>query len=150
MKARTAQRAEQLLKIFSNENKNEDISLDEFIAISKKDKEFWSIVKLTPEKVWNRFIEFSYKEKVPLEEQQLDFDWDCLPKWCNDWIAMDEDGSWYSYNTKPRHDSYSSWLMEELMLCQIGELMLCQIGNDYAPKNYTGDWKDSLTKNPNK
>jgi hypothetical protein len=141
MKARTAQRAEQLLKIFSNENKNEDISLDEFIAISKKDKEFWSIVKLTPEKVWNRFIEFSYKEKVPLEEQQLDFDWDCLPKWCNDWIAMDPyGGGWYSYDKKPSK-GVCVWLNE-------GEL--CSIGKDYAPKNYTGSWENSLTKNPNK
>ena len=70
-----------------------------------------------------------------------DFDWGCLAAWCNDWIAKDGDGIWYSYNGKPKLSSG----------VYIPENAFDQIHYDYCPKNSDKiDWEKSLFKNPNK
>lgn len=85
---------------------------------------------------------FSQDPKDATYEQiEPDFDWGCLPAWCNDWIAKDEDGAWYSYNGKPklRSERYSP------------ENAYVRIHYDYYPKNSDKiDWEESLFKNPNK
>ena len=76
------------------------------------------------------------------EEIKPDFDWGCLSEWCNDWIAKDIDGIWYSYNGKPRlvNGMYSP--MKNIYV---------RIHHDYYPKNSDKiDWDKSLFKNPNK
>lgn len=71
-------------------------------------------------------------------KEPLDFDWDCLPKWRNAYIAMDEDGGWYAFSNEPKQGS-----------CYFYDHATTGIPKDYQPKNFTGDWTDSLFKNPN-
>lgn len=71
-------------------------------------------------------------------EPALEFDWSCLPAWTR-FIAMDSNGEWFSYDVSPSR-GLSTWLVAEDHV---------SIPDEYAPKNYTGDWKDSLRENPN-
>jgi hypothetical protein len=74
-------------------------------------------------------------------QEPLEFDWKCLPAWCNDYIAMDKIGDWYTYSDEPEIKAVDwNW----------GEGLFCKIPKDYTPKNFKGTWKDSLFKNPNK
>lgn len=74
-------------------------------------------------------------------EKTIDLDWDCLPKWADKWIAMDNNGSWYSYSEKPFLSKDSSlWLLEEQQVVFINKF--------FTHKNFKGDWKDSLFMNP--
>lgn len=70
-----------------------------------------------------------------------DFDWGCLSAWCNDWIAKDKDGMWYSFNGKPK-------IVSEMYA---PEDTFDPIHDDYCPKNSDKiDWEKSLFKNPKK
>src|SRR5690606_38155903 len=69
----------------------------------------------------------------------LEFDWDCLPPWCNKYIAKNEDGTWYAYSNEPTQIPWGFY---------DGELEI-EIPKDYQPKNYTGYLVDGLFKNPN-
>lgn len=69
-------------------------------------------------------------------EEALDFDPYCLPKWADKWIAMDADEDWYCYSEKPEIKS------SHKIYLSIGNVI--QIPEDFTPKNYSGDWKDSL------
>lgn len=74
-----------------------------------------------------------------MKNTELDFDWSALPKWVN-WIAMDSTGFWYCYQDEPEHDSdYPIW---------IGSKGSIDIPIEYYPKNFTGDWKESLFEVP--
>jgi len=75
--------------------------------------------------------------------EPLDFDWSCLPKWADRFIAMDEHKHrWCAYSNKPIQ-------FEAIWIEQSRESTLwLVIPVNYAPKNYTGDWKDSLRMNP--
>ena len=71
-------------------------------------------------------------------EEALDFDPYCLPKWADKWIAMDTDGGWYSFSKKPMPaEDHQIWLSE------LGGVSSA-IPVRFCPKNYKGDWKDSL------
>ena len=71
-------------------------------------------------------------------EEALDFDPYCLPKWADQWIAMDEGGGWYSYSISPEQDEdYKAWISD------LG-VEFSEIPVGFRPKNYKGDWKDSL------
>lgn len=78
-----------------------------------------------------------------IEEWQspLYFVWDCLPPWCNKYVAKDISGDWHAYSSKPKlghccfHYDFDATEIE--------------IPRDYQPKNFTGDWTDSVFKNPN-
>lgn len=74
-------------------------------------------------------------------EASLEFDWDCLPKWRNGYIAMDADGVWYAYSNEPTQEG--AWC------CYHNDEAEIVIPKEYQPKNYTGDWTDSVFKNPN-
>ena len=73
-------------------------------------------------------------------QDPLDFEWDCLPKWKDRYIAMDENGSWLSYASKPQPRHYT-WGATDDSGQQV-------IPKEYHPKNYTGTWQDSLHVNP--
>lgn len=75
-------------------------------------------------------------------KEPLDFDWSCLPAWVNNYIAMDKDGSWYAYSMEPEK------LTKLLSWRNPWDAIL--IPKNYIPKNFKGDWEDSLFKNPNK
>jgi hypothetical protein len=74
-------------------------------------------------------------------QEPLDFDWSCLSKWAR-WIAMDEDGEWYQFTNKP--ELLSRLWRDKLWRDKYDG----PIPPSYAPKNFTGDWKDSLFENP--
>ena len=84
---------------------------------------------------------FSQDPKDATYEQiEPDFDWGCLSAWCNDWIAKDIGGIWYSYNGKPKlvNGMYSP-----------GKNTYTRIHPDYCPKNSDKiNWSNSLYKNP--
>lgn len=80
---------------------------------------------------------FMYAEHL---QEEIDFDWDCLPKWTNDYIAMDENGDWFAYGNKPEIRNFE-WFQRDGFQT---------IPKGYEPKNFTQDWTKSLYKNPNK
>lgn len=65
-------------------------------------------------------------------QEPLDFDWSCLPKWTDRWIAMDSIEEWCVYDTKPALHDFN-WDNDH------GYCFL--ISEDYSPKNFTGDWE---------
>lgn len=71
-------------------------------------------------------------------KEPLDFDWSCLPTWCNKYIAMEGSGIWYAYSDAPGQGRYGFWGSN-----------FCKISKEYAPKNFKGTWGKSLFKNPN-
>lgn len=78
------------------------------------------------------------KNETEMEQQDLDFDWDCLPKWADRWIAMDESKVWFAYS----HPALSEgrWDADD-GYCSC-------IPTEYYPKNFTASWEDSLFENP--
>ncbi len=70
--------------------------------------------------------------------EPLDFDWDCLPTWCNNYIAKDSSGSWYCYSDLPN--------LEPGFLS--ASILLCKIPKEYSPI-WVGEVEKSLHKNPN-
>ena len=63
--------------------------------------------------------------------------WPAMPAWCN-YVAMDADGKWYCYVTKPEISDYvRAWLPTSANYNKIPK--------QYAP-TFTGDWKDSLAE----
>ena len=74
-----------------------------------------------------------------MKNTELDFDWSALPKWAN-WIAMDQEGDWYYYSDKPQmDDDHPIWVSSEFNDA---------IPPEYYPKNFTGDWANSLLEVP--
>lgn len=72
-------------------------------------------------------------------EEPLDFDWGVLPPWHNAYIAKSKSGVWYAYSNEPTlgpccFHAYGSAI---------------SIPKEYQPKNFKGNWEDSLFKNPN-
>ena len=62
--------------------------------------------------------------------------WDNFANWTK-YIAMDKDGNWWCYADKPILSSNYWYGLEPQ-----------SIPEDYAPKNYKGDWKNSLIERP--
>lgn len=102
-----------------------------FDPLRKPNRWFLDGANLIPE---DRIIE-PWIEPDP----DLDFDWLSIPSWMK-FIAMDSGGDWFAYYEAPKH-GIATWRD------QGGEVFF--IPSRYAPKNYTGDWKDSLRENPN-
>lgn len=78
------------------------------------------------------------------EDKTIFDNWDALPAWCDYAIAMDEDRRWFSYNKVPaKYDELGAWgvIIES-------NLNYITIPIGYSPKDYKGDWKDSLLINP--
>ena len=67
-----------------------------------------------------------------MENKKLIFDWDCLPKWANNFICMSPKGNWYFSDTQ------NIFYSEEN-----------QIPKHYEPKGFDGEYFNSMTENPN-
>lgn len=70
-------------------------------------------------------------------------DWSVIPPWLK-YVAMDEDGGWCAYISKPRNGEHTinKWLHEGYE-----HKSYIYIPKEYAPK-FDGDWKDSLIERP--
>lgn len=75
----------------------------------------------------------------PKEEPIVD--WSALPAWFN-WVAMDKDGSWFTFRDKPTADNgcWNNYDLNE-------DYIFIDIPPEYTPK-FNGDWKDSLVERP--
>lgn len=89
-----------------------------------------------------RSVKFLTQEEFDedIVEEWIDFDWSCLPAWADMYIAMDKNGDWASYPDSPVLD------IEEEVWDTGGYFIL--LPTDYFPKGFTGDWTESLMKNP--
>ena len=80
----------------------------------------------------------SFNDIIGEWEEALDFDPYCLPKWADQWIAMDADWEWHCFSKKPTLDEdYQIWCTD-----LGGEETLIPVR--FRPENFNGDWKDSL------
>ena len=71
--------------------------------------------------------------------EPVEIPWSDYPTWCKS-VAMDEDGEWYCYDSKPRAE-ISTWINEDFVNA---------IHPNYTPRNFTGDWTESLFERPQK
>ena len=69
--------------------------------------------------------------------EPVEIPWSDYPTWCK-WVAMDDDGEWYCYDSKPKV-ALSTWINEDFVN---------NIHPDYTPRNFTGDWTESLFERP--
>jgi hypothetical protein len=77
--------------------------------------------------------------KSPLQEKQITI-WDILKKKYK-WIAMDDDGKWYGYESEPIIIGFiATWDSEDHYM------VLDVIKNKYLPKIKKKDWKQSKFK----
>lgn len=74
--------------------------------------------------------------------EPIDFDPSCLPAWA-EWIAMNEGGDWFWFQKEP---TVMLSIDEEWVWMPIEVGMRGGIHHKYVPKDYTGDWKNSLYK----
>lgn len=82
------------------------------------------------------FTEYHLQGFSQERPKELDFDASCLPAWANKFIAMDSDYVWVAFIDEP-DECLTDW--------QVGdESYACPIPLDFAPKNFQGNWKDSL------
>lgn len=76
--------------------------------------------------------------------EELDFDWNCLPAWADKAIAMDSNGKWFCYASKPiivLGDYWWDSVDDDTTACDF-------IPPEYEPKNFNGSWEGSLFINP--
>jgi len=66
----------------------------------------------------------------------VEIPWSDYPTWCK-LVAMDKDGRWFGYSDKPTQ-SCAIWSGDAVV----------KIHPDYYPKNFTGDWTESLFERP--
>lgn len=81
--------------------------------------------------------------KVDKYQDSLNFDPDCLPAWAN-WIAMDKnkDWRWHRYKPKKPKENDFFWVEPIKWEFKIGDCG--RIPEDFVPKNFKGNWKESL------
>lgn len=72
--------------------------------------------------------------------EPIDFDPSCLPAWA-EWIAMNEGGDWFWFQKEP---TVTVSIDEEGVWMPIEAGMRGGIHHKYVPKDYTGDWENSL------
>lgn len=77
-------------------------------------------------------------------QEPLDFDWSCLPVWAK-FIVMQKSGKWYWSDIRP------VYVVNDFLAgyWSLYENLYGEIPTEHAPKNFQGDWKDSLFENPN-
>jgi hypothetical protein len=66
----------------------------------------------------------------------VEIPWSDYPTWCK-WVAMDKDGRWSLFNEKPRL-VHGCWYLQTYI----------NVHPDYTPRNFTGDWTESLFERP--
>jgi hypothetical protein len=69
--------------------------------------------------------------------EPVEIPWSDYPTWCK-WVAMDKDGEWYGFDYKPK-EGLASWINSDFAN---------NIHPDYHPRNFTGDWTESLFERP--
>ena len=72
--------------------------------------------------------------------EPVEIPWSDYPKWCK-WVAMDKDGRWWGYIKKTEITDMESD-------CWVGDSDAFRIPKDYTPRNFTGDWTESLFERP--
>lgn len=107
MKAKTKERLKQLHAVYENVMPDQKgvVPEEEFVFLSRQDDEIYFFAKNAPDRIWDEFIKSMEKSNKVVEK--FKFDWSCLTAWYNDYIAMNEDGSWYSFTEMPVLDSQS-------------------------------------------
>lgn len=78
--------------------------------------------------------------KVTRYQDFLDFDPDCLPAWA-EWIAMDKNKDWRWHRYKPKKNGFF-WVEPTKWEFKVGDCG--RIPEDFIPKNFKGNWKESL------
>ena len=74
------------------------------------------------------------------EWSDVEIPWEDYPTWCN-WVAMDKNGLWFAYSIEPRCiDATDRWTVGGAYF----------IPSEYAPKGFSGDWKESKFERPKK
>jgi hypothetical protein len=69
--------------------------------------------------------------------EPVEIPWRDYPTWCK-WVAMDKDGEWCGFVNIPRQRS-DGWYSMDVSF---------YIPTDYTPRNFTGDWTESLFERP--
>lgn len=77
--------------------------------------------------------------------EPVTFDWSCLPAWANRFILLLQGGTWIYTQEEPAL-TLAGW---RCYGDSNGSGKGIPIPAGYEPKSFTGDWKDSLMKNPN-
>jgi hypothetical protein len=81
----------------------------------------------------------SHSDLIAEWTDPVEIPWSDYPTWCK-WVAMDEGGEWCGYESKPIKD-VGYWNYEDVGI-------LITIHPDYYPRNFTGDWTESLFERP--
>ena len=65
--------------------------------------------------------------------EPVEIPWSDYPTWCK-WVAMDKDGEWCGFVSIPKQRG-NGWYSMDVSF---------YIPEDYTPRNFTGDWTESL------
>jgi hypothetical protein len=68
--------------------------------------------------------------------EPVEIPWSDYPTWCK-WVAMESDGRWFGYEFEPCK-KVVTWSGDAVV----------KIHPDYTPRNFTGDWTESLFERP--
>ena len=96
----------------------------------------WLSKTTTPE--WN----FGLLKYLVAKPKPPEFDQSICPQWFAGY-AMDRDGRWYLYHSKPEIVHGNEWRAK-----LPNNSRTCSIPAEHSPQFY-GDWKDSWVANPN-
>ena len=69
----------------------------------------------------------------------VEIPWEDYPAWAK-WIAMEFLGDWYAWTSKPSCIGKKEWVGNSSNIVRIPI--------EYIPKNFTGDWTESLFERP--
>jgi hypothetical protein len=69
----------------------------------------------------------------------VEIPWSDYPTWCK-WVAMDNSGKWWGYYGEKPKVCLDTW--------NDSALNYSRIHPDYYPRNFTGDWTESLFERP--
>jgi hypothetical protein len=79
----------------------------------------------------------SHSDLIAEWTEPVEIPWSDYPTWCK-WVAMDKDGEWCGFVNIPRQRS-DGWYSMDVSF---------YIPTDYNPRNFTGDWTESLFERP--
>jgi hypothetical protein len=70
--------------------------------------------------------------------EPVEIPWSDYPTWCK-FVAMDVDGRWFGFTSLPIKKRGEAWYSTDVIV---------YIPPDYTPRNFTGDWTESLFERP--
>jgi hypothetical protein len=88
--------------------------------------------------IWNDKSESEF-DIISEWTDPVEIPWSDYPAWYK-WIAMDNSGKWFGYYGKKPKLSSDIW--------RDSDLNYNRIPTDYQPRNFTGDWTESLFERP--